>query len=144
MFESKEDKTLKENPPPSIEVDEKELSQSQFTTAGIQRFNQTLSAYSRQLFAKSILFADSERVDNYDLEVTEKHVRTAASEMTKSFGKKRPPSWIVFSQAGEYICTGIAGAGASNLNQTWGIVCFGLGLTIGIALFVLRTVKTHQ
>lgn len=127
--------------PPEIDVKEAELLSAKYTPTGIQRYKQTIKSYGDQLFINATLQGERDKIDGYDREVTEQHVRNAAIEMTKSVIKSEKSNWVVFCQAGEYFCTGCAGAGASNLDHNWGIIAFGLGLVIGIALFVTRMTK---
>lgn len=131
------------NPPPEIEIKEEGLISAKYTALGIQRYKQTIESYSEQLFNKATLLGDLDKVKGYDCEVTEHHVRIATMEIEKYFGKVKKPNWVIFNQAGEYLCTGIAGAGASNLNQNWGILTFGFSLVIGIALFVNRMIRNN-
>jgi hypothetical protein len=44
----------------------------------------------------------------------------------------------VVGQAVELVAMGVAGAGASNLNQPPGVVAFGCGLCVAVLLLVAR------
>jgi hypothetical protein len=90
------------------------------------------------------LLGEKTKIEGSDREVTGQHVRDATIEMTKSLDRSEKPTWTVFCQAGEYLCTGFAGAGASNLDSTWGQIAFGFGLFIGIILFVTRMTKINK
>jgi hypothetical protein len=113
----------KSSPTPSKLILAKEsLTKANYTSAGIKRFEQTLESFSEQLYDKSILFAEAEKQDGFDREVTEKHVRLAASILTRSLFKTEQPGWVIPVQIGEYLFTAIAGAGASNLSSNYGIL----------------------
>lgn len=61
---------------PAITFLEDELTSAKYTPAEIQRYTQTVRSYSEQLFRKSTLLGELDKVDGYDREITEKHVRT--------------------------------------------------------------------
>jgi len=130
--------------PPDISVTEDKLTQAGFTATGVQRFKQTVEAYSQRLFTKSILYGDTEKVDGFDREVTQEHVRKGASSLSSSIKKGKKPAWIVPCQIGEYAGIAVAGAGASNLNTNTGILAFGLGLTLGVVLFAIRITNENK
>lgn len=130
--------------PPEIDIKEADLLSAKYTQTGIQRYKQTIEKYGEQLFKIATLLGEKDKRDGFDREITEQHVRNAAIEMNKSLTKTEKPMWIVFCQIGEYLCTAGVGVGGSNLETKWGICTFGLGLTIGIALFITRMTKTKQ
>lgn len=130
--------------PPEIEIKEAELISAKYTPTGIQRYKQTVEDYSEQLFKKATLLGEIDKIDGFDREITEQHVRKAVIEMTESLRKFEKPKWTILCQVGEYLCTGCAGAGASNLDKKWGIIVFGFGLVLGIALFITRMTKINN
>lgn len=135
------EKVIEDDLSPEISINDGELISAKYTSAGIQRYKQTIKSYSKSLFNKAILIGELDKADGYDREITEHHVRKATIEMTNAFSKTEKSAWIIFCQAGEYLCTGVVGVGASNLKENWGTITFGLGLVIGIALFVFRMTK---
>lgn len=125
--------------PPDLTVDNTKLTAAGFTSTGIQRFKQTLNAYSLELFTKSILYGDTEKVEGFEREVTQEHVRKGASSLaTRAVKKNKRPNWVIPCQIGEYAGIAIASAGASNLDKDWGTLAFGLGLALGVILFAIR------
>lgn len=46
--------------------------------------------------------------------------------------------WNVFGQAVELVAMGVAGAGASNLDQRPGVIAFGMGLSVAVVSLVAR------
>ena len=43
-----------------------------------------------------------------------------------------------FSQAGEYLATAVSGAGASQLDKTFGVIAFVVGAILAVLLFSYR------
>jgi hypothetical protein len=130
--------------PPEIEVKIEKLINAGFTATGVQRYQQTIDAYSQKLFSKSILYGDTEKVDGFHREVTQEHVRKGASSLSSSINKSKKPTWVIPCQMGEYIGVATAGAGASNLDSNYGILAFGLGLFISVVLFSLRITNENK
>ncbi|MCW0387315.1 hypothetical protein NB722_001854 [Xanthomonas sacchari] len=46
-------------------------------------------------------------------------------------------------QIGEYVCAALAGVGGGKLEHTWGVLIFGLSLTLGVILFVIRNQRSR-
>jgi len=122
-----------------IDVDDSKLRELNFTPHGISRFNEGLSVIAEKLIEKSVAYANIEN----ERDVTEKHVRQAIAVTTVSLIQPKKPAWLTFCQIGEYVCTGIVGAGASNLDKSIGIFAFGLGIAIAVVLFTFRIVKSN-
>lgn len=124
--------------PPKITIVDDELSNAGYIGSGIQRYKQTVISYAEELFKNATLLGEIDKVDELPRDVTGEHVRKATVELNKSASKNEIPAWVVLSQIGEYICTAAVGVGASNVSENWGIITFGIGIVIGIALFVNR------
>lgn len=115
-----------------------ELHASGFTPSGAKRFLETITAYGDILFDTSIALASAHKARDSSLEVTHENVRAAAHHITTTYGKEKPPGWIVPAQIGEYVCTATAGIGAGNIGDSWGIFVFGVSVAVALVLFVLR------
>ena len=127
--------------PPAISITLEPLQKSGFTAAGQKRFVDTVQDYGAQLFGRSVKYAEANKAPDVDRDVTYEHVRTAAHSLAGSFGRPEPPKWILPCQIGEYIATGVAGAGVGHLDKTWGIALALAGTAGAILLLILRVTK---
>lgn len=116
--------------------DTSNLRAAGFTPAGIKRFNDTLRAYSQELFDRSLAFGKAVQERGQAPEITHEYVRSAALAMYVN-RPGRSTKWIA-CQAGEYLSTAIAGAGAGYGGQ--GYYAFVLGCVLATLLFVLRQI----
>lgn len=98
MLNNREQSIIEENPAPDISVSNENLIAAKFTSAGIKRYENTLQAYSKELFAKAVCYGDIEQSENYDREVTEKHVRLAAEKMGQFIDQKETPTYLIYIQ----------------------------------------------
>lgn len=131
-------------PTPVISVSLSELEETGFTPSGKRQFQDTLQDYGRELFDKSVRYGEMDKAPNSPCEITHDHVRASAYTMAKSFGLPVTPHWQIYAQVGEYLCAAIAGAGAGHLDKPLGILIFGISLTLGVVLFVLRSVRSQE
>lgn len=120
---------------------EDELRNAGFTQSGAKRYAATAADYCGQLFTKSVALGDIDKAADTAREVTHDHVRTAAAVLAVRGNAGKPPHHI-FCQVGEYVCAALAGVGGGKLDQTWGVSLFGLSLTIGVILFVIRNPRS--
>lgn len=121
---------------------EDELRQAGFTQSGANRYVATATAYCEDLFAKSVALGDIDKAPDTPREVTHDHVRGAATALAVR-GQDGQSTLQVWCQIGEYVCAALAGVGGGKLDQTWGVVMFGLSLTIGVVLFVIRNTRSR-
>ena len=121
---------------------EDELRQAGFTQSGANRYAATATAYCEDLFAKSVAFGDIDKALDTPREVTHDHVRGAAAALAVR-GQDGQSTLQVWCQVGEYVCAALAGVGGGKLDLTWGVVMFGLSLTIGVILFVIRNIRSQ-
>lgn len=128
--------------PPKIEIDEAQLISAKFSNTGVARFKETVKQYTEELFKRASMVGLRQKAKDDALEISSSHVREATIEMNKRYGKTDKK--FTFFQAGEYVCTAVVGAGASNLNCGWGIFFFGVALAIGIGLFVVRVTNQNR
>jgi hypothetical protein len=117
---------------------DQELLDAGFTQSGFQRYKATVIAYSECLFERSVALGEADKAHDAPREVTHDHVRSASVALEVK-GQARAYSVQAFCQIGEYVCAATAGVGGGALNENWGILLFGVSLTIGIILFVIRT-----
>lgn len=144
MLNHREQKIVEENPVPDISVLDNNLIAAKFTSAGIKRYKNTLEAYSKELFAKSVCYGDIEQSENYDREVTEKHVRQAAEKMGQYIDTKEIPTYLFYIQVVEYLCSIAVGVGASNTSNDWGQWLLVISGLLGLSLFIIRQIIKKQ
>lgn len=119
-----------------------ELREAGFTESGAKRYAATTTAYCNELFAKSIASGDRDKALDTAREVTHEHVREAAAVLAVR-GQDGQSTLQVWCQIGEYVCAALAGVGGGKLDQTWGVIVFGLSLTLGVILFVTRNTRSR-
>lgn len=119
-----------------------ELKNAGFTDSGKVRYQKSATEYSDTLYAKSVALGDRDKGDGMPREVTHDHVRSAAHVIAASYGKEGNSRVGIFCQIGEYVSALGAGIGGGKLDESWGIFVFGISLTIGTILFVVR--KTNK
>ena len=129
---------------PDINISGEELNIAGFTNSGAPRFNETIEGYSRLLFERAIHFGDIDKATNLPREITHDHVRAAAYSIANSYGKPTKSKWSTVGQIGEYVAIAVAGAGGSNLDDQYGVLAFGVGLSIAVILIVARLMKTKS
>lgn len=117
-----------------------ELKNAGFTDSGITRYRNTEEAYCEELYKKALALGDRDKADDLPREVTHEHVRDAAHAIA-SKGSSGQSTAQVFCQVGEYLFTAAAGVGAGKLDEKWGIILFGVSLTLGVVLFVIRNTR---
>jgi hypothetical protein len=118
-----------------------ELKAQGFTDSGRDRYKKTAGEYCDTLFAKAVALGDRDKADGLPREVTHDHVKAAAHVIADSYGKVSSSRLSVTCQIGEYVCAATAGVGGNNLTERWGIVAFGMSLTVGTILFVIRNTR---
>lgn len=121
---------------------DQELQAAGFTDSGATRYRVSAKAYCDELFAKAVALGDRDKASDAAREVTHEHVRSAAAVIAAK-GQNRNDSIQVWCQVGEYVCAATAGVGGGNLDQKWGVVMFGLSLTLGVVLFVVRNTRSR-
>lgn len=114
-----------------------ELKAAGFTDSGLGRFKKTVEDYCEELYKKAVALGDRDKANDAPREVTHEHVREAASDLQRRGRELKTPAQV-WCQAGEYICAATAGIGAGKLDTQWGIALFGISLTIGVVLFIIR------
>jgi hypothetical protein len=122
---------------------ETELEISQFSETGKRRFINTVSEYQKELFEKSIEFAKATKEKDMPLEVNSDNVRSATIKINQYNSKEKIPTSLIVGNICEYIFTAVAGIGAGNLSESWGIVSLVIGSAIAVILLTIRLIKTR-
>ena len=122
---------------------EAELKTAGFTESGGKRYSAATTAYCDELFNKSVAFGERDKALDAAREVTHDHVRGAAAVLAIR-GQEGQSTVQVWCQIGEYVCAALAGVGGGQLSQAWGILVFGLSLTVGVILFVTRNTRSRS
>ena len=121
---------------------DQELRAAGFTDSGATRYRATTQAYCDEVFAKAVALGDRDKAADAAREVTHEHVRGAAAVLSLK-GQDRSDAVQVWCQVGEYVCASAAGVGGGKLEATWGVAVFGVSLTIGVILFVVRNTRSR-
>lgn len=117
---------------------DQDLKAAGFTDSGQNRYKKTVDDYCEEIYSKAVALGDRDKAVDAPREVTHEHVRDAAAEIQRR-GRESKNSTQIWCQVGEYVCAGTAGVGAGKLDAPWGIALFGLSLTIGVILFIVRS-----
>lgn len=64
-------------------------------------------------------------------------------ELAAQKSKVAAHSWQVLWKTAELLAVGVAGAGASNLSQTRGVIAFGCGLGVAVLSMVIRITSSR-
>lgn len=121
-----------------------ELVQAGLTTSGLKRYKDAVLDFEKTLLEKAIVFAQADKADDSNVEVTHDHVRSGAMAMAASLGKSKPSPWSIPVQIGEYVFTALAGVGGGSLKESWGTPLFVLSVAIAVVLFVVRSTRLKQ
>ena len=120
---------------PEISLPKEILEEAGFINSGIEEFRKMTSAFSDDLFEKSIHIGNAGS-SGEEREVTREHVKKAAHMI---YGRTSEVSKTsVALQLVEYIASAGVGVGASNLSVNWGIGTFGISLSVLVIAFVAR------
>ncbi|HVW13511.1 MAG TPA: hypothetical protein VHB54_06820 [Mucilaginibacter sp.] len=130
------------DPRPPIIISQNELTNSGFTNSGSDRYKKSVVEYGEILFDKSITYAEIDKAQNANREVTHEHVKAAAHSIADSFGKPLKPKWMVPVQLGQYLCAAIVGLSGGYLNKTEGVIGFAVSFAIGAILVVLEKLNS--
>jgi len=124
--------------PQIVIIDTGQLQRAGFTASGTKHFDDTVIDYSKTLFKKSRGLGEVNKAENMSAEITHENVRAAAFSIARSYGTPQKHWILKVTQIGEYICAGVAGAGAGHLDKTPGMVAFTASLVLGALLMVVR------
>lgn len=122
--------------PPEVSVPDAPLDFSGFTASGKKHFKDVVESYNKDMFSKSISYAEGDRANGMNREVTHDHVKKAYFSVANSKGRGKKPGWTLFAQMVEYILMAVVGVCGSNMEKPWGQIGFGVGL-FAVAMLVL-------
>jgi hypothetical protein len=114
------------------------VSDAGFTPSGLRHYESAVNDYAHELKDRSVAYAEAEKAPGLARETTYEHVRSAARHISASTHSNQTTPTII-CRIGEYICAAVAGAGAGHLDKQLGILSFGVGLTLGVVLLLIRT-----
>jgi len=118
---------------------EPELQNAGFTAAGIERYENSTTAYCDQLFTRSVQNGKNDKAPDARIEVTYEHVRAAADSFIR---RRQEANWLqIWCQVGEYVSAVCAGVGGGNLSQGWGTPLLVSSTAIGVILFIIRVTQ---
>ncbi len=112
-------------PHTQITIAEQDVIAQGFTETGQKQFCDTVVDYGNTLLKRSCDYADLEKANNMEREVTHTHVKNAAHSLTIN-NINKTSHWRVLAHVAEYLVATGLGVGASNLNEIWGIILFGI------------------
>jgi hypothetical protein len=126
---------------PTTQSTSLELDSAGFTTAGQDRYSKSIQDYAKVLFEKSVIHADLN--SDGTREVTNDDVKAAAYAIASSFGKSSRPWWLTIVKLGQYLCAGVVGAAANNLDKPYWAIGFVAGFSIGLILYYVENTWTE-
>lgn len=124
---------------PIITIPESELVQAGFTSSGKERYQRTITDYSKTLFQKAINYAEIDKAQIR--EVTHDHVKAAAHSIANSFGKPSTPRWMWFVRLGQYASAIGVGVATNHLDSSSGAIGFAVAVTVGVVLLYIESLK---
>ncbi len=132
----------KNSPIPPVTINEEMLKNERFVQSGINKYKAAVTDFAVQVKDSAVKFA---QIDNNDdeYEVTSAHVDSASK---KSFFSAPHPhrGWCIFLQIIEYVCTGLIGAGVSNLETSWGLIVSFVAGGICVILLLVRKLRLEE
>lgn len=138
------DNSINNLKPPNIAIQEDDLHKAGFTSSGIKKYKETIQDLANELFNKAVLHGEVSKGVGLPREVTHEHVRNATSNILQAFGKSKKPTGLIIAQVAEYVFTGMAGIGGGHLKDWWGVLMFGVALSIAVILIVYRLIKSPR
>jgi hypothetical protein len=131
--------------PPQVSIPDTPLDSSGFTASGKKHFKDVVESYSKDMFTKSISYAEGDRADGMSREVTHDHVKKAYFSVANSKGKNKKPGWTIFAQILEYVLMAVVGICGSNMKDPWGQIGFGIGLfAVAMLVFARNTLGKEE
>ncbi|EAQ82329.1 hypothetical protein DSM3645_01405 [Blastopirellula marina DSM 3645] len=127
-----------------INLDQDVLDAKGFTLSGKQQFSSTVHDYTDHLLERSLQYGNVDKADGLPVEVTHDHVRASAQSLTTADSRMAPSKWLIAAHVSEYLSTAAAGVGGGHLDEQWGIITFGLGISAAVLLVVIRLTKGKE
>ena len=129
---------------PLVDIDEAVLQRGGFTDAGVQKFTGTVRDYASQLYKRAAHRGVADQAPGMPVEIGHDHVQAAAVSIQHSYGAPTRSGWSVAGQVGEYVATAVAGVGAGNLDKNWGVLAFGIAVSLAVILVVARLMTQKE
>lgn len=123
-------------------IEEAALHEAGFIPSGYRKFKEVVTAFSDELFLRSVKYSDAGARDN-DREVSTDNVYTAVKTIYVSPLQQHKKRNIIL-QVLEYLFSGLVGVGLSNSDETWGIPLFLICFVAGIGCFTYRTISNNE
>lgn len=127
---------------PSVTIDEPALHEAGFIQSGYRKFKELVTAFSNELFLRSVKYSDAGARDN-DREVSADNVYAAVKTIYVSPLQQHKKRNVIL-QVIEYLFSCLVGVGASNLGKTWGILMFVVCFVVCVGCFTYRTISNNE
>lgn len=127
---------------PTVTIDEQNLDDAGFIQSGKRKFKEVVTAFSDDLFLKSVKFYDAVARDN-DREVSADNVHSAVKKIYATPLEQHKKVNLAL-QIVEYLCSVLVGVGASNLKEIWGIFMILVSFIIAVVCFMYRTLSKYE
>lgn len=125
---------------PKVSID-KELTRDGFTNSGQKKFQDTIQDFSDQVYDKAVAYAELSKASGLSREVTHEHIKDAAIKTTRNFGKKEKSNWSYIGHVFEYVFTALSGLGAGYIKESWGVLIFGISISLAVVLIIVRLIN---
>lgn len=127
---------------PSVTIDDTALKEAGFIQSGYRKFKELVTAFSNELFLRSVKYNDAGARDN-DREVSADNVYAAVKTIYVSpLQQHKKRNFIL--QVIEYFSSCLVGVGASNLDETWGLLVLLLCFVVCVVCFTYRTISNNE
>lgn len=127
---------------PTITIDDMALKEAGFIQSGYRKFKELVTAFSNELFLRSVKYSDAGARDN-DREVSADNVYTAVKTIYVSPLQQHKKRNMLL-QITEYVSSCLVGVGASNLNETWGLLLLLICFVACLGCFTYRTISNNE
>lgn len=120
----------------------KELLDKGFTNAGVERLNLTVSSYEQKLIDLSIAIGEAKKDRELSIEITNDHVRAAASNLMSPVPKTS--KFEIAAGVGERFCSAGFAYGLAMFSTNWGVWIALFSFVMGAALLMFRTLSSKR
>lgn len=108
-------------------------------TAGAQdHLIKQIETYADKIVTEAQNIEKMERVGSGPPEITTTHLQEAHWVYTRKMRRRSTSKWTWVLRILQFVVTVIIGVGASNTNQTWGIILTAVGVVSGAILFIIE------
>lgn len=127
---------------PDVTIAEQELDAAGFILSGKRKFKEVVTAFSDELFLKSVRYCDAGTRDN-DREVSAENVYNAVKKIYAT-PLEQHKKINTFLYVIEHLGTLLVGVGASNYKEVWGFIMCLLSLMVAVGCFMYRTLSKYE